>query len=202
MMSFVLLGVLTAARSFLTSRLLAARGDSGLSPHALGYLIGSVVAIPLVAVGVASLWRANRSLSRLLMVANAAMFLSVVVSIVQLASVKPPVVAAPAVDKTPKTPGAPEEKIFQRDAWLADCVKHCRQSIPNRLPALSEPQREQHCALSCECGLEHITDPGPGKGQVHAPSARWKSETDDQHRKGVTECLERASAAVKASHPG
>jgi hypothetical protein len=198
-MSFVLLAVLTVARSFLTSRLLAARGESWQAPHALGYLVGSVVALPLLAVGVASLWRVNRNRGRLLMVANLAMFASVLLSVVQVASVQK-VAVAPAAATAPRDPN---ERVFQRDAWLTDCENHCRKSAPMRLPTLSPAEREQHCGLSCQCGLEHMTDPGPGEGQVHAPSARWRSETDDQHRQGVTECLDQASAVVKkANHPG
>jgi hypothetical protein len=201
-MSFVLLAVLAVARSFLTTRLLAARGESWQAPHGLGYLVASVVALPLLAVGVASLWRTNRNRGRLLMVANLAMFASVLLSVVQVASVQKVAVAPAAATATATAARDPNERVFQRDAWLADCENHCRRSAPQRLPTLSPAEREQHCGLSCQCGLEHMTDPGPGEGQVHAPSARWRAETDDQHRQGVTECLKQASDVVKAGHPG
>jgi hypothetical protein len=110
---------------------------------------------------------------------------------------------APAAQPAPPTASSssdPNAHTFEKAQWLESCMKSCRRSAPSRLPSLSPPDREQHCTISCGCGLAHMTDPGPGPGQVHAPSARWQSETEEQHQAGVRECLDRAAAEVAASH--
>jgi hypothetical protein len=200
MISLVLLPLLAAARVFLTLRFLSLRGEDWQSPHALGYLVGGVVALPAVALAVASLWRANRTRPRLMLVANVAMFVSVLAAAGQLAGAKP--LPAPPPPTAAGAYSDPDERIFVRDAWLADCMRSCRRDAPGRLKSLSSTDRERHCTISCECGLAHMTDPGPEKGQVKAPSARWKAETEDQHRQGVMDCLKRASDEIAASHPG
>jgi hypothetical protein len=110
------------------------------------------------------------------------------------ASLSAPAAPAPAASSDP------EAHIFEKTAWLDSCMKSCRRNVPGRLPSLPAADRERHCTISCACGLAHMTDPGPGPGQVHAPSVRWQSETDDQHRAGVKDCLDRATAEVAASH--
>jgi hypothetical protein len=40
------------------------------SPYALGYMTGGVLVLPLIAAGIAAIWRANRTATRLLMAAN------------------------------------------------------------------------------------------------------------------------------------
>jgi hypothetical protein len=161
-----------------------------------------VLARRLVTVDVANLLRGNRA--RLSLMFNVAILGAVAAAgggcnrgkTQQAKGADPALAVAPA----PASSSDPNAHIFEKTKWIDSCMKSCRRSAPGRLPSLSAADREQHCSISCACGLVHMTDPGPGPGQVHAPSVRWQSETEDQHQAGVKACLDRATAEVAASH--
>jgi hypothetical protein len=87
-------------------------------------------------------------------------------------------------------------RVFAVDEWLDSCLTGCRRTAPRRLPNLSAEKRERYCTVNCECGMEKMTEPGPGPRQVRAPSRYWLSLGEDDQLKAANDCQKRTTAQV------
>jgi hypothetical protein len=76
--------VLATLQVVLTLAFLGRTGEFHSASYAAGAVLGRLTALPLVSVGIASIWRSNRNPTRLLVIADVALALGVVLSLANL----------------------------------------------------------------------------------------------------------------------
>lgn len=96
--------------------------------------------------------------------------------------------------KPAATPGA--VTIYAVDAWLDSCLGGCRRKAQRVLASLPPEKRERYCTVSCECGMENVTEPGPQPRTVRAPGQRWKNLSEEKQLEAAIECEKRSKEAI------
>ncbi|HXU83507.1 MAG TPA: hypothetical protein VN914_19075 [Polyangia bacterium] len=86
--------------------------------------------------------------------------------------------------------------VYPVDAWLDSCLNGCRRTALRQLAQLSPERRERYCTVNCECGMEKMTEPGPGPRQVRAPSRSWMSLDENKQAEAAAECRKRSNGAI------
>ena len=183
----VLAVVLTAVSVFVTLLKLRLQGVDVGSPRGLGMLTGSTLAGPLIALAIATIWRANRTPSRLLGAANIGLALSVLGGLGQLGK------AAPELS----TAAASGLKSAPRTTWLRGCVAGCLGSAHKAQPQLTGELAQQFCEANCGCMIQHVTSPGATSEEVVYPNPKFKALPKAAQIEVVTDCTRGAMLVLK-----
>jgi hypothetical protein len=135
------------------------------SPYALGFMIGGAMVLPLIVVGIAAIWRANRTATRLLMAANLGLVLALLGAAGGLAKGRGPRKAAAA--------RATNEEKF-RGGVLDSCLEKCARDGAGMGVA------RDRCDAFCTCAADRLLAgdrAGGSKGQLAQEMRACASET-------------------------